>query len=116
MAHQELIDLAKTHQHMLRESEAARKEAEAARKEADRRYDLILAQLSNLNENMRILTDTLKERDCRIAEKDRMIEELRKMVQNLENKLSLGNRERFCSKSQKGPVSELKMHNRSINI
>lgn len=103
MTHQELIDLAKTHQHMLRESEAARKEAEAARKEADRRYDLMLAQLSNLNENMRTLTDTLKERDCRIAEKDRMIEELRKMVQNLENKLSLGNRERFGSKSQKGP-------------
>lgn len=98
MTHEELIGLAKTHQHMLRESEAARKEA-------DRRYDLLLAQLSSLNENMRTLTDTLKEKDCRIAEKDRMIEELRKMVQNLENKLSLGNRERFGSKSQKGPVS-----------
>ena len=67
MTHQELIDLAKTHQYMLleseaarKEAEAARKEAEAARKEADRRYDLMLVQLSSLNENMRTLTDTLK--------------------------------------------------------
>lgn len=95
MTPQELIGLAETLQRMLRESEAARKESE-------KRYDRLLTQLSSLNENIRTLTAALKERDSKLAEKDRMIEELRKTVQDAGDRLSLGNKERFGSKSQKG--------------
>lgn len=80
MTPQELIGLAETLQRMLRESEAARNESE-------KRYDRLLTHLAGLNENIRTLTDALKERDCRLAEKDRMIEELRKTVQDSDGTL-----------------------------